>query len=450
MKRLVSGLLLLTLLSTPSANAQTTPDPALLAEINRIKAIDNHAHPLPFLKEGERDEERGIIPDFIPPQFLPVRLRPNDPDYLEAWRTLYGYKYGDTTEAHMKELAKEKRRLMNEKGAAYPSWVLDQLGIETMLANVETGFGSGIAVGRGLEAPRFLWVSRGNPFLFPLNNDEGKRGNPQREEDFTIFERLRGKALKQLNMTKLPDTLDEYVSKFVVPALERQKRDGAVAVKFTAAYVRSLDFADVPEGEARRVYEKYIRGGTPPASEYKALQDYLFRRVALECGRLNLPLHIHVGAGEGGWFYNSTASPFLLDSVLNDPKMRKANTKFVLIHGGLPFAQATRFLLDKENVYADFSSQAFLTSPRELSAVIRSWLEFVPEKVLFGTDAYPLTTTVGWEEIGWLTTKSSRQALALALTGMMQDGQITRGRASELARMVLRENAVKLYGLNVK
>ncbi|HLL77204.1 MAG TPA: hypothetical protein VK421_18265 [Pyrinomonadaceae bacterium] len=80
--------------------------------------------------------------------------------------------------------------------------------------------------------------------------------------------------------------------------------------------------------------------------------------------------------------------------------------------------------------------------------MIRSWLEFVPEKVLFGTDAYPLTTTAGREEVGWLTTRSSRRALALALTGMMQDGQITRERALELARMVLRENAARLYGLS--
>ena len=451
MKSLVSGLLLLTLLPTSFVKAQTTPDPALLAEINGIKAVDNHAHPLPFLKEGEKDEERGVVHDFIPPEvLLPARLRPNNPEYLEAWRTLYGYKYDDVSEAHVRELAAAKRRVMSERGAAYPAWVLDQLGIETMLANVETGFGSGTAEGRGLNAPRFRWVSRGTPLLFPLNNDEGKRGNPQREDDFATYERQRGKILRQLNLAKLPDTLDEYLSKFVAPALERQKRDGSVAVKFTAAYVRSLDFADVPEEEARRVYAKYIRGGVPPAAEYKALQDYLFRRVALECARLDLPLHIHVGAGEGGWFYNSTASPFLLDSVLNDPRLRKANAKFVLIHGGLPFAQATKFLLDKEGVYADFSSQAFLSSTRELSGVIRSWLEFVPEKVLFGTDAYPLTTAVGWEEVGWLTTKSSRQALALALTGMMQDGQITRARASELARMVLRDNAIKLYGLDRK
>jgi hypothetical protein len=33
----------------------------------------------------------------------------------------------------------------------------------------------------------------------------------------------------------------------------------------------------------------------------------------------------------------------------------------------------------------------------------------------------------------------------MALTGMMLDGEITRDRAMELARMVLRENAARLY-----
>ena len=32
------------------------------------------------------------------------------------------------------------------------------------------------------------------------------------------------------------------------------------------------------------------------------------------------------------------------------------------------------------------------------------------------------------------------------LTGMLQDGQVTRARALELARMVLHDNAAKLYG----
>ena len=103
-------------------------------------------------------------------------------------------------------------------------------------------------------------------------------------------------------------------------------------------------------------------------------------------------------------------------------------------------------LLYKPNVYADFSAQTFLLSTRELSTVLRSWLEFVPEKVLFGTDAFDITPDVGWPELAWLSNKSAREALAIALTGMMADGQITRDRALELARMVLRDNARKLYG----
>jgi AAA+ superfamily predicted ATPase len=49
------------------------------------------------------------------------------------------------------------------------------------------------------------------------------------------------------------------------------------------------------------------------------------------------------------------------------------------------------------------------------------------------------------EEIG-LPTTTARQALGIALTGMMQDGEITRERAVEIARMLLRGNALKLYG----
>ena len=46
-----------------------------------------------------------------------------------------------------------------------------------------------------------------------------------------------------------------------------------------------------------------------------------------------------------------------------------------------------------------------------------------------------------------MTATTGRVGLALALTGMVNDGEITRQRAVELARMVLRENAIKVYGL---
>jgi predicted TIM-barrel fold metal-dependent hydrolase len=105
-------------------------------------------------------------------------------------------------------------------------------------------------------------------------------------------------------------------------------------------------------------------------------------------------------------------------------------------------------LLTKPNCYADFSEQTFMNYPREVSETIRAWLEYVPEKVLYATDAYPFAPPdSGWEEAGYVADKTGRQALGIALTGMMRDREITRDRALELAEMVLRGNARKLYGL---
>ena len=53
----------------------------------------------------------------------------------------------------------------------------------------------------------------------------------------------------------------------------------------------------------------------------------------------------------------------------------------------------------------------------------------------------------GWEEVASVANATGREALAIALTGMLRDGEITRPRAIELARMVLRDNARALYRL---
>jgi predicted TIM-barrel fold metal-dependent hydrolase len=417
--------------------AETAADPALLAEINKIKAIDNHAHPAQALRGTEKDDTAADY-SAAEPFDVPVRLRPDNPEFITAWRLLWGYKYADATEAHLRDVTAAKQRLMLGEGDNYPAWVLDRLGIEAMLSNR-------VAMGRGLNSPRFRWVSFVDAFLYPLNNETSKSENPDLRAAFDGLEVLLQRYRSESKVGALPGTLAEYLDKLVTATLERQKREGAVALKFDSAYIRSLSFGLVEQSEASRIYAQYRKGGQPSRSEYKMLQDHIFRFIAAEAGRLGLPVHIHVGAGASGYFNQNDASPFLLEQMLNDPKLRK--TKFVLIHGGLPNAKEARFLLYKPNVYADFSAQAFLTTTRELSEVIRSWLEFVPEKVLFGTDAFPITPEVGWEELAWLTTTSAREALAIALTGMIKDREITRKRASELARMVMRGNAADLYGM---
>ena len=183
------------------------------------------------------------------------------------------------------------------------------------------------------------------------------------------------------------------------------------------------------------------------AAERMTLKDYLFTEVALAAGARSLVVQIHTGNGDGPYFNNQRANPGLLENALASPPLQKTN--FVLVHGGWPFTSSAQAMLDKPNTYADFSAQTFYLTTHALAEVLRNWLGWHPEKVLFGTDACsdvdsPLT---GYEEKEWLMTFKARQALAIALTAMMRDGEISRPRAVEIARMVMRENAMSLYRL---
>jgi len=419
--------------------AQEQADPALLAEIMKMKAVDNHTHVPRLELAGEHDDEYDALPcgNYVEPTADNVMTRSDNPEYMAAWKALWHYRWDDRKPEHVKEVVAAKQAMKQKQADHYPEWVLDQLGIEVMLANR-------IAMGSGLKPPRFRWVPYDDALMYPLDNTL-MADTPDRKFFFSREQMLLKRYLSDLNLTTVPATLDEYLKLIVKPTLERQKAGGAVAVKFEAAYLRSLDFQPASEAEAREVYVKYFREGTPESARYKMLQDFLFRYIAAEAGRLGMAVHIHTGAGCGGYFKLSGANPVLLDAVINDPTLRKTN--FVFVHGGPPYTQVTAFLLSKPNVYADFSEQTWLYGMRALAAHLRDWLEWYPEKVLFGTDLYPNTPEIGWEEIGWQATDVSRRALAVALTGMMRDGGITRERAVQLARMALHDNAVKLYGL---
>ena len=413
-----------------SATAQLDIDSQLADEIARIKAIDNHAHPVRPTFGNNKDADFDALPvDSMEAYTEPVRTRAGSPLVAEADRALFG---------NAQDVRARKHQLLEEKRDGYANWVLDQLGIETMLANR-------VAMGPGLAAPRFLWVPFEDALMYPLNNAGLAAKNSDRKTFFADEERLLKRYLKECGLAAPPATLDLYLQKVVSPTLERHKRGGAVAVKFEAAYLRPLQFADVPRSEAARIYAG-AHSLPAPEADYRRLQDFLLRFIASECGRLGLAVHFHAAAGAGGYFDVAGANPLLLEPLFDDPKLRSVN--FAMLHGGWPFTHQLTPLLSKPNAYADFSQQTFVNYPRAVSEVIRGWLEYAPEKVLFATDAYPFSDEMGWEEAGWVANTTGRQALGLALTEMMHDGEITRERAVELARMVLRDNARKLYKLN--
>lgn len=435
-KTLIAALMAISLVS-----AQQAADPALLREIRAIRAIDNHAH---VVRPVPDDHDYDALPFELldPPPAgsipVPVYLRTDNPAFVRAWKALFQYPHADASPAHARDALALKQKAMTTHGAGYPAWVLDQQGIDIVLANR-------IAMGPELLRPRFRWVPFADPLIFPLDNSRAKEVNRDYAAFYPAEERLLQRYMIESGVRTLPATLAEYCKTIVSPTLERHKAGGAVAEKLEIAYLRWLDFGPAAEADAARIYAQHANVGPPPPADYKTLQDYLFAYVAREAGRLGLAIHIHVANGGGANYDQRGSNPLLLTWAFNEPLLRQ--TTFVVVHGGYPSYRETAGLISKPNVYADFSALSFFEGVRAQAGLLRGWLSQSPEKVLFGTDATPNTEEISWEETGWVASQNAREALAIALAGMINDGEITRARASELARMVLRDNAKKLYGL---
>ncbi|UCE47279.1 MAG: hypothetical protein JSW47_16950, partial [Phycisphaerales bacterium] len=132
------------------SSAQTIPDPNLVEQIAKIKAIDNHSHMRPaYANQGTEEEPADLLGQ---PRFVkPVNTRFDSPHWIGAWRDLYEYKYNDMEKEHLSLVFKEKQRIRRRQGENYPTWVLDKLGIETALICWPN-------LGLGQTPPRFYWV----------------------------------------------------------------------------------------------------------------------------------------------------------------------------------------------------------------------------------------------------------------------------------------------------
>jgi hypothetical protein len=433
--------LLLLLASCAQAVAQSgelSIDPTLGAQIAKIPAIDNHAHPMLSPPAYATDRNFDALPvDSMEPYTVPVGSRPDLPVLHDAWQTIFNFNGQPPLDpAGLAQLDAAREKLREQQGVNYSTYILDKANIATMLANR-------VAMGTGVQPPRFRWVPYVDALLFPLDNSGLASENPDHRQFFPLEDALRKKYLQQVGLKTLPSTLNAYLKQLVTPILEQQKANGAVAEKFEIAYLRSFGFDDVPQAEAAHLYATLLHTRHPNEVQYKRLQDFLFRYIAAECGRLGMPVHLHTISGGGGYFSIAGDNPLLLEPLFNDPRLRKTN--FVLLHGGWPFVQEIGALLQKPNVYLDLSQQSLMISPRTMSSWLREWLELYPEKVLYATDAYPYSSSMGWEESAYIANRNLRESLGIALTGMIRDNEITPTRALELANMVLHQNAESLY-----
>jgi hypothetical protein len=442
MKRLIhaafAALLFVATAHSAAAQARPAASPAeiariydrLLPQIDKIPIYDNHSHAT-FPDDSDMDAMASP-----PDESTVLRLRDTNPEFVAAAKSLFGYPYDDFSPEHAKWLSDKEKAAEASGSTAYWDGILDKLNIETCLANR-------VAPAPYLDPKRFHWVFFVDSFLFPFDN----RDQAAKNGDMGVYVPLQEKVLqryeKQEGLSAIPADLSAYEA-FVRQTVADNKKKGGVAMKFEAAYFRSLYFGDPPRETVEGIYAKYQSGGVPTADEYRTFQDYIFRILLGAAGELNLSVHFHSAVGIGDYFSLRNGNPLNLENVLRDPRYKRVN--FVLIHGGYPYTLDMIWLTAAKNVYTDSSLMGYYVYPSELKNILKQWISLYPEKIMFGSDAFPFNEAVGAEETFWLAVLSARTAVTEALAELVAENAITEQKAIELARLYLHDNAARLYG----
>src|SRR3984957_7841816 len=128
-----------------------------------------------------------------------------------------------------------------------------------------------------LDPKRFHWVFFVDSFFYPFDNSERTASTP----DMAVYIPLQAKMLSRYKkfegVSVVPADLASYEDFIRRTMTDNVQKRGGVAMKFEAAYFRSLYFTDPPRSAAEAIYPKNHAGGVPTPEEYVTLQDYIFR-----------------------------------------------------------------------------------------------------------------------------------------------------------------------------
>lgn len=232
------------------------------------------------------------------------------------------------------------------------------------------------------------------------------------------FARELGKEIK---------SLDDYVA-MLDTIFQKAVSSDAVCLKTTLAYLRTLQFDNVPRERAEKAF------GRPKMelslAEIKDFQDFIMWRLCELSAKHGLPFQIHTGQAR----IQGSNPMLLVDMIAANPR-----TKFVLFHGGFPWVGETGVIaMRHKNVWVDsvWLPQLSYTMGKR---AYQEWLEMMPsDRIMWGAD------TVQAEGI-YAATVWTRQCLSEALAEKVDRSELREEQAYTIGRQILRENALKLF-----
>lgn len=222
-------------------------------------------------------------------------------------------------------------------------------------------------------------------------------------------------------------------------ALEKAvKQDGFVGVKAHLAEEVGFGVEPISDADAEAAFG-LAKKGDPEG--YKRLYVALFCATLLQGQDLNIPIHVHSGITGGVWDGPiSNADPFLLAPLLKRPEFLK--TKVVLLHGAHPWIMhAASMAHSFPHVWVDMGWTTPWLSLR-LVECYKDVIGMAPlSKVMIGSGGH------GTPEVAWLAAVTAKIALREVLGDVVRLNLMAESQVEKVARMILHDNAARLYGL---
>ena len=216
------------------------------------------------------------------------------------------------------------------------------------------------------------------------------------------------------------------------------RKDGFVGVKAHLAEVAGFGSEAVSAGDAERAFGAAKEGDT---AAYKKLYMTVFTATLLRCRDLDVPVHVHSGCTGGLWNGSLLdGDPYLLIPLIRKPQFRQ--TKIVLLHAGYPWIQKCSAMAHAlPNVWVDIGWVTPWISLRATEC-FRELIAMAPlSRLMIGSGGH------GSPEIAWLAAKVAKIALAEVLGDAARSCLMASTQAEMVARMILHDNAARLYKL---
>lgn len=213
---------------------------------------------------------------------------------------------------------------------------------------------------------------------------------------------------------------------------------GVVALKCGLAYRRPLRFERVERATAETLFNRALRDDLP-AEGAVPLQDFLFHEVCDRAAAHGLPYQVHTGlqATNANARIDFTNPVLLINTLKEHPRMR-----FDLFHGGYPYGgELATIAKNFPNAYMNACWLAII-APTVLRRQLHEWLDTVPHNKIqaFGGD-------YRYVELSYAHSLMARAAVVDVLAERVELGLLAEDDAPLLARRLLVENGLALFGI---